>query len=169
MRLSPARTTVGAVFGALAVVTVATVGIAHAEGSATPAGAAEELPPLAVEDFKYPDADSVFEKQNIRLKTGDGHITLAECGSKPGLIEVWTSQDVGTRFCFQVTGSTGYLSLELPRVYAVKGNDYKLRVDMKVDNREVSFDIKNNQWTPVGKSTDPEKREHMLMEIFATN
>ncbi|MGZ9929511.1 hypothetical protein ACXNSR_06405 [Streptomyces sp. NC-S4] len=75
---------------------------------------------------------------------------------------------MGTRFCFRVIGSTGYLSLELPGVYAAKGNDYKLRVDMKVDNREVSFDIKTNQWPPVGNSTDPEKCEHMLMEIFAT-
>lgn len=67
VKLSAARTTVGAVFGALAVVTVATVGVAHAEGSATAAGATEELPALAVKDFKYP---------------------AAECGSEPGLIEV---------------------------------------------------------------------------------
>ncbi|MDJ1641040.1 hypothetical protein [Streptomyces pakalii] len=131
-----------------------------------PAAAADELPPVAVEDFAYPGADKIFAEQGIRLKRGDGHIVLADCASATGLVEVW-SRGKG-KFCFRVTGNSGFLSLELPQVYGVKGNDYKLRVDMEVEGTEASFDVAKNTWTPVGESADPENRDHTLLELHAT-
>ncbi|MFD4176603.1 MULTISPECIES: hypothetical protein [Streptomyces] len=133
-----------------------------------PAAAADELPPVAVEDFVYPNADKIFAEQGIRLKRGDGHILLADCASATGLVEVW-SRDKG-KFCFKVTGASGFLSLELPQVYGVKGNDYTLRVDMEVagTGTEASFDVAKNAWTPVGESADPENRDHTLLELHAT-
>lgn len=141
---------------------------AAANGSTTvsPANSVDAMP-VAVEDFAYPGADAIFTEQGIRLKRGDGHITLAECGSQVGLLEVWSSQNEGTRFCFKVTGKTGYLTLELPSVYGVKGSDHKVQVDMNVPGTttDVTVDVDRNQWTPVGISTDPQKREHTLVEI----
>ncbi|MFD7290524.1 hypothetical protein [Streptomyces sp. NPDC059863] len=126
---------------------------------------AADLPPVAVEDFVYPDADQIFAERGIRLKTGDGHILLADCVAGTGQVEVW-ARGSGA-FCFEVKGVGGFLTLELPQVYAVKGNDYTLRVDMEADGEETSFDVAKNTWTPVGESADPEGRDHTLLEIHA--
>lgn len=127
---------------------------------------AADPPPFAVEDFKYPNAGKILAEQGILLKNGDGHITLTDCASETGLMEVWARGH--DKFCFKVTGNTGYLALELPQVYGVKGNDYTLQVDMTVDSTEVSYDIAKNTWTQVGESADPQGRDHTLLEIHAT-
>ncbi|MGW2559767.1 hypothetical protein ACWCXB_11070 [Streptomyces sp. NPDC001514] len=124
---------------------------------------ADEAPGFAVEDFNYPQADKILAEKGITLKRGDGHIVLADCASQTGLLEVWArSKD---KICFRVTGDSGWLTLEIPSVYGIKGNDYATEVDMTVGTEEKSFDVAQNTWTPVGESADPEGREHMLVEI----
>ena len=70
-----------------------------------------------------------------------------------------------SKICFKVAGNSGWLAVEIPSVFSVKGNDYATRVDMTVGTEEKSFDIAKNAWTPVGESADPQGREHMLVEI----
>lgn len=133
---------------------------------ATPPATADDLPPVAVEDFAYPDADRIHAETGIRLTTGDGNILLADCASATGLIEVWArGMD---KFCFSVKGDSGRLAMEVPQVYGIKGNAYKLVADMTVDGAETSFDIAPNSWTAVGESADPEGRDHTLVELRAT-
>ncbi|MEV4949065.1 hypothetical protein [Streptomyces sp. NPDC053755] len=163
--------TVAVATAAGALAWLATAGGPTANADATDAVAmkavAEEGPGYAVEDFGYPNADKILAEKNIVLKRGDGHILLAECGSAADLLEVWTRQDE-ERFCFKVTGTRGYLALELPSVYSIKGNTYSTEVDMTVGDEEKSFDIRKNTWTPVGESVDPQARDFMLMEIRTT-
>ncbi|OKI11667.1 hypothetical protein AMK13_03730 [Streptomyces sp. CB02056] len=150
--------------------------VSAAGAGTTTAGAvtADDTPPPAVEDFAYPEADRIFKERGIKLKSGDGHILLATCDSRPGLLEVnargmSTTDPVGHgRFCFQVTGATGRLSLELPSVYGAKGNDYAVRVDMQTGTEAKSFDVQKNKWTPVGETADPQERVFTLLEITAT-
>ncbi|GEC06026.1 hypothetical protein SSP24_36810 [Streptomyces spinoverrucosus] len=124
---------------------------------------AGEAPGYGVEDFNYPQADKILAEKNIVLKRGDGHITLADCVSGTGQLEVWArSKD---KICFQVTGNSGWLTLEIPSVYGIKGNDYATQVDMTTGTEEKSFDINKNTWTPVGESADEQGREFMLVEI----
>jgi hypothetical protein len=132
--------------------------------------AAEDTLQSAVEDYQYPKAlaDATFTERGLRLKGGDGHIVYAKCGSEPGLLEVYSSNDRTDAFCFRVTGNSGYLNVELPRVYGVRANDYKVRVDMSVDDTQVSFDVNKNEWAGVGKLGDPQKRDHLLLEIVTT-
>ncbi|UCM87631.1 hypothetical protein [Streptomyces marincola] len=170
MRLIP-RPLATAAAAVLAVLAVSAVGApgsagASAAGAATDAAAvAEGSPAYAVEDFAYPRADEILAEHDILLKRGNGHITLAECG-QDGLLEVWArSRD---RVCFEATGTDGYLSLELPSVYAIRGNDYSTTANMTVDGEEKSFDVAENSWTPVGESADPEGREHLLVELVTS-
>ncbi|MFB7352922.1 hypothetical protein [Streptomyces gardneri] len=123
---------------------------------------ADEGPGYAVEDFAYPNADRILAERNIVLKRGDGHIVLADCGAT-GLIEVWSREK--EKICFKVSGSQGYLSLEIPAVFAVKGNSYSAQVDMTVGTEEHSYDVSKNAWTPVGESADEQGRDFILMEI----
>ncbi|MFD4613559.1 hypothetical protein [Streptomyces sp. NPDC058451] len=130
----------------------------------SPATVADEAPGYAVEDFNYPGADKILQEKGIVLKRGDGHIVLAECGSQGGLMEIWVrSQD---RVCFSVTGSSGYLSLEIPAVYGIRGAaNQSADVTMTVDGEKTHYDIPKGTLTPVGESVDPDGRDHMLVEI----
>ncbi|MFD7839294.1 hypothetical protein [Streptomyces sp. NPDC059761] len=159
--------TVGAALGAGALAWIAVAG--GIGGATAPADTsvmqsiADEGPGYAIEDFGYPNADKILAERNIVLKRGDGHIVLADCGSATDLLEVWSREK--EKVCFRVTGTKGYLALEIPAVFAVKGNDYAAQVDMTVGSEEKSFDIKKNVWTPVGESADEQGRDFMLMEI----
>jgi hypothetical protein len=134
-------------------------------GDVAVAAVTDEALGSAVEDFNYPHADKILAEQGITLKRGDGHITLVDCSSGTGFIEVWARRQDNKKICFQVTGNSGWLTLELPAVHSIKGNDYTTEVDMTVGDEEKSFAITKNTWTPVGESADEQGREHMLMEI----
>ncbi|WP_435810333.1 hypothetical protein [Streptomyces mirabilis] len=137
------------------------------DGMAQATSVADEAPGYAVEDFNYPNADKVLTEKNIKLKRGDGHITLADCATGTGQLEVYARSRTD-KICFQVTGNSGWLTLEIPAVYGMKGNDYSTQVDMTTGTEEKSFDIAKNSWTGVGESADPDGRDFMLMEIRAT-
>ncbi|MER8045841.1 hypothetical protein [Streptomyces sp. NPDC094032] len=130
------------------------------------AASATAMPP-AVEDFSYPDADKILQEKGIRLIRGDGHIMSSDCGTSTNEIQVW--QRKGKKpFCFAVLGQGGFLALDMPRVYAVVGNDFNTEVDMTVGDATTSYDIEKNLWTPVGETADPDGRDHALIEIRST-
>ena len=137
---------------------------ASGEGGDDVAPVAEGVPGYTVEDLSYPNADKILAEQNIVLKRGDGHIVLADCASEAGLLEVWAREK--DKICFKVTGSSGFLTMEIPAVYGVKGSaEQTAEVDMTVGTEEKSFDVAKGTWTAVGESADPEGRDHMLVEI----
>ncbi|KPI12182.1 hypothetical protein OK074_8959 [Actinobacteria bacterium OK074] len=124
---------------------------------------ADEAPGYAVEDFDYPGAAKILADQGITLKRGDGHIVLADCDSQDGLLQVWArSKD---KICFRATGTSGYLTLEIPAVYGVEGGDQAAQVDMTVDDQQQTYDVAANTWTPVGETADEQGRSWMLVEI----
>ncbi|MBC2866819.1 hypothetical protein [Streptomyces mexicanus] len=142
-------------------------GTGTAEAADTAAPAAQEAPGYAVEDFDYPQADKILAEQNIVLKRGDGHITLADCVTGTGQLEL-LARDRADKICFDTVGNEGWLTLEIPAVYSFKGNDYSTTVDMTVGDETKSYEIDKNSWTPVGEAADPEGRDHMLVEIRVT-
>ncbi|MEU3403113.1 hypothetical protein ABZ766_04035 [Streptomyces sp. NPDC006670] len=127
---------------------------------------ADEGPGYAIEDFGYPNADKILAERGITLKRGDGHIVLADCASATDLLEVWSRAN--DKICFRVTGTSGYLTLEIPAVFAVKGNSYAAQVDMTTGTEQKKFDVNKNAWTPVGESADEQGRDFMLLEIRTT-
>lgn len=162
------RRTLGLALGvALAWFTVTTGGTgASAAARASDAvaeTAADATPGYAVEDFNYPQADKIYAEQGILLKRGDGHIVLADCVSDTGQLQVWVRSKANV--CFNVTGDSGWLTLELPSVYGIKGNDYTTQVDMTTGTEEKSFDIPKNTMASVGETADEQGRKFMLVEI----
>ncbi|MDO0935750.1 hypothetical protein QQY66_30225 [Streptomyces sp. DG2A-72] len=151
----------------LSLAATATAAVAAVSLLFTPASpaAADDIPPVAVEDFAYPNADQIYADTGIRLTGGDGNILLADCGAT-GLIEV-LARDLD-KFCFSVKGDSGRLAMEVPSVHGIKGNGYEIVADMTVDGTETSYDITPNSWTPVGESTDEGEREYALVELRAT-
>lgn len=124
--------------------------------------AAEDAPPSIVEDYSYPGAAQVLAQKGIKLIKGDGHITMVDCGSNPknppvDLILV-QSNDLtlpgGVNFCFKATGSAGWLSMEIPKVYFVRGNSTNTiaaKVEVKDDPTVVEVEkVEPGEWQPVG-------------------
>ncbi|THA36061.1 hypothetical protein E6R18_01480 [Streptomyces sp. A1277] len=138
--------------------------VAQAVGAApsvTRAGA--DKMPYAVEDFNYPGADKILAEQGLKLKRGDGHITLTDCGSDPDILRfIGRDRD---DFCFRVTGPKGYLTLEVPNVTGVQTKDHTAHLEMTVDDDIETYDIAKNKWQGVGETTDPSQRDHVLVEI----
>ncbi|WP_174720281.1 hypothetical protein [Streptomyces spongiicola] len=158
--------TLGAAMAAGTLAWLAMVGAPYPAGGETAAveAVADEAPGYAIEDFNYPQADKILSEQGITLKRGDGHIVLAECGSEAGLLQV-LARSQSKPICFRFTGNSGWLTLEIPSVHGIRGNDYTTEVNMTVEGEEKSFDVNKNAWTQVGEAADPEGREHMLVEI----
>ncbi|NEA51636.1 hypothetical protein [Streptomyces sp. SID10815] len=152
----------------------AAVAVAAWSGVSTPAESsppspttvAAEAPGYTVEDFNYPNADKVQQEKGIVLKRGDGHIVLAECGSESGLMDIWARYRNGDHICFRVTGNSGYLSLEIPAVYGITGAaNQSADVTMTVDDETTHYNVPKGAITPVGENTDPDGRDHTLVEI----
>ncbi|RPK64985.1 hypothetical protein EES43_08770 [Streptomyces sp. ADI96-02] len=144
----------------------AVVTAAHADDARDrPAAAlAEELPPYAVEDFAYPQADKIKAEFGIVLKRGDGHITLADCATGEGFLEVYSR--TSGRLCFRVTGKTGYLSLEIPAVFGVKSSAaHQTDMTLTTEGDEQNVTAAKNEWKGVGQATDPQGRDYALVEL----
>lgn len=153
-----------------AVCIAAVVTVAHAEEprSSASTGAAAELPPYAMEDFNYPQADKIKEERGIVLKRGDGHITLADCASDGSLLVVHSRTHGET--CFRVTGKSGYLSLEIPAVYGIRSTPlHQTDVRLTAEGSEQNISLPKNEWKGVGQISDPEGRDHALIEISASS
>ncbi|MFJ9041875.1 hypothetical protein ACIRF8_35620 [Streptomyces sp. NPDC102406] len=148
------------------VLLAAAVGIlAGPSEEADAANAAADTPGYAVEDFNYPQADKILTEKKLVLKRGDGHITLAECAPDTGQLELRAREIGNATFCFDVIGTEGWLTLEVPKAYSMKGNDYSTTVDMTIGDEKQSFDLKNGIWTGIGEIADPEHRDFTLVEI----
>jgi hypothetical protein len=136
-------------------------------------------PGLLIEDFAYPNAAAILATHNIRLNRGNGYILFTDC-TEPvkageGRIDVESSNINGhaKRFCFRVTSRSGWLSLEVPAVYAIDGRKAgagsKVTAEVTTDDGEhTTVDVSPTQTTPVGVGADPENKPTTLLELRVT-
>ncbi|MGW5482888.1 hypothetical protein [Streptomyces sp. NPDC004008] len=98
-------------------------------------GTAGATPPSAVEDYAYPNADQIQRDKGIKLINGDGHITLAACDDSAQQIKVLTVQgqsgNAQGAYCFKASAKSGYLTLELARVFALETADHPISADLR--------------------------------------
>ncbi|MFF4589112.1 hypothetical protein [Streptomyces sp. NPDC001388] len=123
-----------------------------------PQSPSDSNPPVAVEDYGYPGADRILAEKGIKLKKGDGRILLAECDPNAQQIRVLTRRDdsvnrAGT-YCFQATGKTGRLTLELPQVFAVEAAaDHPVSADLTAGGKTTSVDVPKGGFESVGEAS----------------
>lgn len=70
-----------------------------------------------VETYDYPGAAQIFTDRGILLKKGDGHLLLANCVTGADQIQVRSRNR--DPFCFNLSGSSGWLTLELSDAFLV--------------------------------------------------
>ncbi|WP_240138522.1 hypothetical protein [Streptomyces sp. MUM 178J] len=130
--------------------------LAFALVPASPA-AAGDTPPSTVEDFTHPNAAKILADKGILLKKGDGHIVLAECGQSANQIQVLTVKDPAAgrdeMYCFQANSTNGYLTLELPRVFAIATTDHPVSADLTANGETTTVSIPEDGFESVGEGT----------------
>ncbi|MER6401191.1 hypothetical protein ABT263_34905 [Kitasatospora sp. NPDC001603] len=100
-----------------------------ASADSTPAG--NSAAPPVIEDFTYPGA-SPFP--NLKLLRGDGNIVLADCYTDVQIQLFSRAVDgAGPAACFRVTGTTGFLALELPKTFIIRTAGYDVRARLTTD------------------------------------
>lgn len=146
------------------------VPLAVADDSTTPQTAAD-VPPVAVEDFNYPGAADIQATRGIKLKRGDGHILLVDCDTTRDQIRVYSVEDdtVGREgnYCFQATAKTGYLTLELPRVFALETGEHPISADLTANGETTTVNVAKDAFESVGEGTVGGARS-VLVEIRVT-
>ncbi|MFI0409467.1 hypothetical protein [Actinomadura sp. 3N508] len=122
----------------------------------------------AVEDGAYPDADRIQTERGITVISGNGLITLAECGAD-SLIQV-RSNTKGL-VCFDVElwpDYEGVITVKIPEVYYIKGDDHQVTADLTTGKGETkTYPIARDEWTPVGEGADPDNGPETLIELRA--
>ncbi|RKT87326.1 hypothetical protein SAMN05421805_1334 [Saccharopolyspora antimicrobica] len=113
----------------------------------------EPAPAPAVEEYNYPGADQIFAERGIRLIKGDGHIVLADCKSSDPMIKV-ESVTLPTS-CFRVIGAQGWLTVEIPRVYLIRGGEHNVSARITVNGKTEAVDIPPGGHKPVGEGSAP--------------
>ncbi|MER5889597.1 hypothetical protein ABT160_37720 [Streptomyces sp. NPDC001941] len=112
---------------------------ALASPPAAEAPAADASAPYAVETFDYPNASQILEQKMIKLIRGDGNIVLADCDSSDkAQINVQVTrgpdeQDKPKLFCFRATAKSGFLTLEVPRVFYIETADHPVSAKLTTD------------------------------------
>lgn len=151
---------------------VAGAGIPLAFAAGEPAQqAAEDMPPFAVEDFSYPGAAKILATKGIELKKGDGHVLLADCDPAAEQIRVLTVKDdtvgrAGT-YCFRATAATGFITLSLPRVFALEAADHPISADLTANGQTATIDLPEGGFESVGEGTVG-GAQSVLVEIRVT-
>lgn len=132
--------------------------------AATPPGGL----PFAVEDFNYPGADQILEEWGVELMRGDGHVVLVECSSGTNLLRISArGLPRGLEVCFRTTGSEGFLTLEVPRVFGVITNDSSnTHLELISDEGSAEYDIPADQARAIGESAGG--GDSTLLEIRVT-
>ncbi|GGL15400.1 hypothetical protein [Mangrovihabitans endophyticus] len=125
----------------------------------------ESAPPSLVEDYTYPGAAAIEASRHITLVSGDGNITLVECGSQSDLIEVESYNNVSDAvYCFAVRGDHGQLSLEIPKVFFIWAGDESVTATITVAGEEQPpVVVPANDGEAVG-AADP-KNHAVLLEL----
>ncbi|MFJ5275523.1 hypothetical protein [Streptomyces parvulus] len=130
--------------------------LASAENN-TASLAADEKMPNIVEDFNYPGADRILADEGIKLKRGDGRIQMVECGQTTDQIVVYTVADtsVGRKgtYCFRTTAASGYLTLELPRVFALETGEHPVSADLTAEGQTQTVSLAEDEFKSVGEGT----------------
>ncbi|MFI8105397.1 hypothetical protein [Streptomyces sp. NPDC086023] len=131
------------------------------EGSQPIASATIAMPGL-VEDFAYPGAAQIYKDRQIKLKRGDGHITLIACGGKYDIMVKSRTGDID--YCFDVNAPQGYLSLELPNAFGMFTEAYPVQAVITSDGRKTKVDASANDYKPFGEAGDTQ-RPSVLIEL----
>ncbi len=159
------------VAGAAAVVAAAAVVWASGAGAAD---APVEVQSSLVEDFAYPGADAILEEHGLKVFTGDGHVVPVSSGAvggscAPGLIQVETlveEEPYGSYYCFRTSGTRGFLTLEVPHTFLLRGGDKPVEATAELaSGAEETYEVAPNTSIAVDPGEGSDMPQAILVEL----
>jgi hypothetical protein len=154
--------------------------IAWVVGRQEPAGAAPVTvqpasgPASIVERFAYPGAAEILAQHGLKVFKGDGHVLFVTSRSfdegqcDAGQIQVERSMDVapyGVFYCFRTIGTRGYLTLEVPGTFGIRGSDKQIQATALLPTGEREYDVPPNTFVPIDPGTGSEPPQAILVEL----
>ena len=156
---------------------VTTVTALAVAGSGPVAAEAADTPPSLVEDFTYPGADAIRTAPanfGLKLFNGDGHILFVRTrtyddGQCPtGEIQVeraLTTEPYGLYYCFRSIGTKGYLTLEVPATFGVRGGSNALEATAQLPDGEKTYQVPANTPVAISPGQGDELPPAILVEL----
>ncbi|WP_257134099.1 hypothetical protein [Streptomyces sp. st140] len=147
---------------------------ATANASAAPAdpkAAAAAGPTSLVEDFVHPGAERILQDRKIVLKRGDGNVMLKPGNGEGGMNACLGANNVFVEsrldkqgFCFVTTGTTGYLTMEIPDAFFLWTQDQPMQATVTADGKTTVYQAAQNDVTEIGETDSPggEKRSALV-------
>ncbi|NHD18793.1 MULTISPECIES: hypothetical protein [unclassified Actinopolyspora] len=147
--------------GLLVTSTGVATAVAAGDSDSTSEVAASSVPPPIVEDYSYPGAEAIEAETGIKLIEGDGNIVKTECDADTSAIQV-ESIEVATS-CYEVLGQNGWLSMEIPRVYAIQSGDHNVNASLTVNGTTENVELAPGEYNPVGEGQEPPDNEQATL------
>lgn len=148
---------------------IAVVGGAVVVAIGAPAAVADtEVQGSLVEDFAYPGADAILSEHGLSVVFGDGHIQYVPgpddrvCDADQIRVRgAITGSDTTRNYCFETTGSRGFLVLEIPHTFMVRAGSEDVVATAVVPSEvtgepavEEVFEIPANRQKPILPGAD---------------
>jgi hypothetical protein len=155
---------------------VAIVGLA---ASASASSAAEEpaAPSSLVEDYVHPGADQILAQHQLKVFKGDGHIifvtsrTIDEGQCDVGQIQVERRTEEApfdSYYCFRSIGTKGFLTLEVPATFGVRGGTQSLQATANLPDGPEKYQVPANGYVAVSPGSGDEIPQAVLVELRLT-
>jgi hypothetical protein len=137
------------------------------------AAAADEPPPVT-EDFAYPGAAQILTEHGLKVFKGDGQIRFVtsrpfDAGQCPsGQLQVERNLDVepyGVYYCFQQLGAQGFLTLEVPGTFGIRGGTRTVEATAVLPEGERTFTVPPAQPVAISPGTGEEPPQAVLVEL----
>jgi hypothetical protein len=145
-------------------------------GSAGAREATDEQPSL-VEDYNYPGAAQIIAEHGLKLFKGDGHIlfvtsrTYDEGQCATGQLQVEKALDVepyGVFYCFQTVGAEGFLTLEVPATFGIRGGNAPIEATAELPTGDQTYDVPPNGFVAISPGPGGEPPAAILVELRMT-
>lgn len=159
-----------------AVATVAATVLALSGGSSAAREAADTQAP-AVEDYTHPGADRILAEHGLKVFKGDGHIvfvtsrTYDEGQCATGQIQVekaLQAEPYGVYYCFRTRGTEGFLTLEVPATFGIRGGSTPLEATAEMPDGEQTYEVDPNEYVAVEPGSGSELPRAILVELRLT-
>lgn len=143
-------------------------------GGGSAAAQAADAPTSVVEDFTHPGAEQILADHDLKVFRGDGHIvfvtsrTFAEGQCPTGQIQVEKQMDVepyGTYYCFRTFGTQGFLTLEVPGTFGVRGGDKPIVATAELPSGVQEYAVPANGFVAIGPGDGSELPQGILVEL----
>jgi hypothetical protein len=129
-----------------------------------------------VEKRDYPGAAQILAEHGLKLFRGDGHVLFVTSRPIAGGVQCDAGQiqvempsatpPYGTFYCFRTVGTHGYLTLEVPGTFLIRGGSVATEATAELsDGTEQTFEVPPNAVVPIDPGEGPDLPQAVLVEL----